>query len=212
MIRIGLPVSGILFLALSAVAVAAPKDHTGEQGWTPLFDGKSLAGWVQRGGVAKYEAVDGAIVGTSVPNTTNSFLCTERLYGDFVLHVEFQVDASLNSGVQVRSQFLPGFVCKGYQPDIAQSRYTGILYEEGGRGILADVDPKQVAPHVKNGDWNQYVITCDGPNITIELNGYRTVAYTGTGNGASEGVIGLQLHRGPKMEVRFKDIEIRALP
>ena len=68
-----------------------------------LFDGKSLQGWVQHGGKATYKVEKGVIVGTAVPNTPNSFLCTSRHYGDFVLELEFKVDPLLNSGVQIRS-------------------------------------------------------------------------------------------------------------
>src|SRR3954469_5954806 len=80
---------------------------TGEPPWTVLFDGKTVKtidGWVQRGGKAAFAVVDGTIVGTSVPSTPNSFLCTARSYGDFVLEYEFKVDEALNSGVQIRSQ------------------------------------------------------------------------------------------------------------
>jgi hypothetical protein len=73
----------------------------------PIFDGKSLDGWVQRGGKARYAVEDGAIVGTSVPNTPNSFLCTEKDYGDFRLELELKGDPKLNSGIQIRSHCFP---------------------------------------------------------------------------------------------------------
>ena len=73
-------------------------------GFRSLFNGKTLDGWIQHGGKAKYEIDNGEIIGTSVPNTPNSFLCTEKLYGDFELELEFKVDPLLNSGVQIRSQ------------------------------------------------------------------------------------------------------------
>ncbi|MEZ6071418.1 MAG: DUF1080 domain-containing protein [Pirellulales bacterium] len=92
------------------------------------------------------------------------------------------------------------------------SAYMGILYEEGGRGILADVDPEQVAPHFKPDEWNEYVITADGGHITEQLNGYTTVDYTETSDeGAKDGIIALQLHVGPKMRIWFKDVEIKEL-
>src|SRR5262249_46014114 len=100
-------------ISLAAVAVAAlgafftparalPAPAPGEDGWVSLFNGKDLEGWVQRGGKAKYRAEAGEIVGTSVPKTSNSFLCTKRDYADFILELEFKVDPDLNSGVQVR--------------------------------------------------------------------------------------------------------------
>ena len=187
--------------------------HAQGTGFRPLFNGKDLAGW--RGDPDLWRVADGCIVGSTDGKkiTSNSFLATEKTYADFVLKVTFRL-RNHNSGVQVRSkQHDPGYRVTGYQPDIAQARYMGILYEEGGRGILADVDPKEVAKHVKRDGWNQYVITCSEPKIKIELNGFTTVDYTETSDkGATEGVIAFQLHVGPPMEIRFKDIEIEELP
>ena len=76
--------------------------------WQPLFDGKTLDAFTQRGGEAKYHIEGNEIVGTSVPNTPNSFMCTKD-YGDFVLEYEFKVHPALNSGVQIRSQSLPEY-------------------------------------------------------------------------------------------------------
>jgi hypothetical protein len=69
-----------------------------------LFNGRDLAGWTQRGGKATYKAEGNVIVGTSVMDTPNSFLCTDKTYGDFILEYDFKVDPRLNSGVQIRSQ------------------------------------------------------------------------------------------------------------
>ena len=91
--------------------------------WTSLFNGSSLDGWIQRGGKANYSVEDGCIVGTTVPKTPNSFLCTEKDYGDFILKYEFKIDPRLNSGVQIRSQLKEYLVIK--------SRLTLILTEIG---------------------------------------------------------------------------------
>ena len=74
-----------------------------EDGFVSLFDGKTLSGWEQKGGKADYVVKDGAIVGTSVPNTPNSFLCTKQTYSDFILEFEMKVHPDLNSGTQIRS-------------------------------------------------------------------------------------------------------------
>jgi len=79
-----------VIVAICLPVNADPQTTEGEDGWVCLFDGESLDGWTQRGGVAKYAVEDGDIVGTSVPNTSNSFLCTEKEYGDFVLELEFK--------------------------------------------------------------------------------------------------------------------------
>ena len=74
-----------------------------ENGWINLFNGKDLTGWKQLNGQAKYEVVNGEIVGTTVANTPNSFLATEKNYGDFILELELLVDNRMNSGIQFRS-------------------------------------------------------------------------------------------------------------
>ncbi len=191
--------------ALSTIAKA-------EEGFVPLFDGQTLAGW--QGDSSFWSVEDGAIVGSSdakkVPH--NTFLATTKSYKNFVLKVEFKL-RNHNSGVQVRSEQRPDYVVAGYQADIAEKRYMGILYEERGRGILVDVDPAEVAKHVKSDDWNEYTITCNGPSLKFELNGYTTVDYTEKSDkGAKEGVIAFQLHAGPPMKVWFRNVRIKELP
>jgi hypothetical protein len=183
-----------------------------EQGFQSLFDGKSLNGW--EGDSRFWSVKDGVIVGSTDQTKTqhNTFLCATKTYKNFILKLEFRL-RNHNSGVQVRSKRLDDFVVAGYQADIADKRYMGILYEEKGRGILADVNPEEVAKHVKVGDWNEYVITCDGPRIRIELNGFTTVDYEEKSpEGAKEGIIALQLHVGPPMQIEFRNIRIKELP
>ena len=72
--------------------------------WISLFDGKTLDGWSVHSGFAKYHVEDGVIVGTTVKGSPNSFLCTDREYGDFILEFVVNVDPRLNSGVQIRSK------------------------------------------------------------------------------------------------------------
>src|SRR5205814_3128422 len=90
----------IAFAAALAVPAAEPKS---DDGWVNLFNGKDLTGWVQHSGKAKYTVENGEIVGRTAPNTENSFLCTAKDYGDFILELDFKVHPKLNSGVQVRS-------------------------------------------------------------------------------------------------------------
>ncbi|MDD4109740.1 MAG: DUF1080 domain-containing protein, partial [Prolixibacteraceae bacterium] len=75
-----------------------------DKGWTDLFNGKDLTGWRQLNGDAKYSVVDGMIVGTTVANTPNSFLCTEQNYSDFILELDLLVEHDMNSGIQFRSE------------------------------------------------------------------------------------------------------------
>jgi len=199
--------SCLTLIAVSSISASA------KDGFVPLFDGKSLAGW--SGDPELWTVEDGMIVGSTESKTLkhNSFLATSKTYKNFVLRLKFKLRNG-NSGVQIRSKQHPDYVVRGYQADIAESRFTGILYEEGGRGILADVDKDKIAKAFKRDDWNEYVITCNGPRITQVLNGVTTVDYTekDPDRGAKEGIIALQLHVGPKMKIWFKDIEIQELP
>jgi hypothetical protein len=201
--------SFLFALLLSFVAVT---HATADEGFKPLFDGRTLTGWT--GDDKLWSVEDGTIAGTTegVKLQKNTFLATEKTYKNFVLKVKFKLRNG-NSGIQFRSKSFPEHVVRGYQADIAENVFMGILYEEGGRGILVNVKASEVAEHVKKDDWNEYVITADGPHITQVLNGFTTVDYTEKEEvGAKEGIIALQLHVGPPMRVWFKDIEIRELP
>jgi len=89
--------------ALFGCAVTESPTANESEKWQPLFDGKTLKGWIQRGGEARYRVENGVIVGTTVPDTPNSFLCTKKHYANFILELDFKVDEGLNSGVQLRS-------------------------------------------------------------------------------------------------------------
>ncbi|MGQ9913714.1 MAG: 3-keto-disaccharide hydrolase [Thermogutta sp.] len=209
-------VLSVLIVAAAAASLLtnpsfARAEKPAEEGFTALFDGKTLNGW--EGDARFWSVQDGVIVGSTdqVKAEHNTFLCTTKKYADFVLKLEFKL-RNHNSGVQIRSERLDDFIVKGYQADMAEQRYMGILYEERGRGILADVKPDEVAKHVKAGDWNEYVITCKGPRIRLEINGFTTVDYEEKDPvGAKEGIIALQLHQGPAMRVEFRNIRIREL-
>jgi hypothetical protein len=110
-----------------------------------LFDGKSLNGWNQKGGVAKYKVVDGTIVGSTVHNTPNSFMTTNKMYGDFILELDYKVDPSMNSGIQIRSNSIPTYKdgkVHGYQIEIDPSdrAWSAGIYDEGRRGWLNPLD------------------------------------------------------------------------
>jgi hypothetical protein len=200
-------------LLLLAIVVAAPTVRAEEEEFTALFDGKTLEGW--SGDEDLWSVEDGMIVGSTESKDLekNTFLSTKKPYKNFVFKTKFKLRNG-NSGIQFRSKQHEDHVVRGYQADIADKRYMGILYEEGGRGILADVkDEEEVAKHIKKDDWNEYVLTVDGPHIKQELNGFTTIEYEEKEEvGAEEGIIALQLHVGPKMKIYFKDVEIKELP
>lgn len=185
-----------------------------------LFDGKTLAGW--HGGEQYWSVADGAILGvTDGKIPANTFLVSDAAYSNFVLKVKWKLHGHKgNSGVQFRSEELkandktPPFCVKGYQADIADNHYLGILYgERTGRGIIVNLDAdmqKKVAEAINKDGWNEYVITANGDHITQVLNGVTTVDLDDP-EGAKSGIIALQLHAGHDMKISFKDILIKEL-
>jgi hypothetical protein len=197
----------IVPLLLAALALPAAAEAAGR--FKPLFDGKSIEGWIQRGGKAVYTVEDGCIVGTSVTGTGNSFLCPPDEYANFVFEYEFKVDPELNSGVQFRSKSIPEFKkgqVHGYQCEIdndpKKARFWSAgMYEEGDRGwLFPKKDDKesgkafteQGAKVTRVNDWNQVRIEARGSEIKTFLNGEPRA--TLTDDRTAKGFIGLQVH------------------
>lgn len=166
--------------------------------WAPLFDGKTLNGWQQKGGEAKYSVRDSAIIGSSVHNTPNSFLTTDKMYGDFILELDYKVDASMNSGIQIRSNSFPYYKngrVHGYQVEIDPSEraWSGGIYDEGRRGWLNTlVNNPEAQKSFKQNDWNHYRIEAIGDTIKTWINGVPA-AYL-IDDKTSNGFICLQVH------------------
>lgn len=186
--------------------------------WQNLFNGKDLQGWKQLNGQAKYEVVNGEIVGTTVSNTPNSFLTTEKHYGDFILEVELLVDNSMNSGIQIRSESSPDYMngrVHGYQVEVDPSdrRWSGGLYDEARRGWLypLDINPKgQTA--FKKDQWNKYHIECIGNSIRTWVNGIPTANVVDAMT--PSGFIALQVHAigkndQPGKQIRWRNVRIQ---
>lgn len=228
-----------LFLLAVAAACVVAAPARAEEKWQNLFDGKTLDGWVQRNGKATYAVEDGVIVGTSAQGSPNSFLCTKRDYGNFVLELDFKVDPRLNSGIQVRSESKPdhdnGRV-HGYQVEIDPAeepfsgepvnrradgsavpagaeprRWTGGIYDEARRGWLCTLAENEPARRAfKPGEWNHFRIAAQGDLIEVELNGVKA----GRVNDAMtpKGFIALQVHGTDSrepLEVRWKNIRLQ---
>jgi len=188
------------------------------QKWTNLFDGKTLNGWKQLGGKATYEVKDGAIVGTTVAKTPNSFLATEKIYGDFILELELKVDSKMNSGVQFRSNSNPEYLngtVHGYQCEIDPSDrgWSGGIYDESRRGWLytTEIHP-EAKKAFKRDEWNKYRIEAIGNIIRTWING-QPVSYL-VDDMTATGFIALQVHAiyasmTPGMQVMWKNIRIQ---
>ena len=208
-----------LIHVFTLLAVFASFSAVADAGGKKLFNGKNLDGWVQRGGTAVYTVEDGEIVGTTVLNTPNSFLCTEETYGDFILELEFKVDPKLNSGVQIRSQYfeeateakdaegnpvlksngdrikIPAKRVHGYQVEIDPSdrSYSGGIYDESRRGWLFTLQENEAARKAfKQNEWNKFRIEARGDSIRTWING--VLAADLTDDVTPEGFIALQVH------------------
>lgn len=162
----------ILLVFLSSFLFAS---ESGE--WVNLFNGKDLSGWKQLNGKATYEVKDGVIVGTTVANTPNSFLATEKEYGDFIFEVELLVDNAMNSGIQFRSlskaDYMDGRV-HGYQCEVdpADRAWSGGIYDEARRGWLYPLDMNPDGQKAfRRGEWNHYHIEAIGNSIRTWVNG-----------------------------------------
>ncbi|MES2657807.1 MAG: DUF1080 domain-containing protein [Verrucomicrobiota bacterium] len=228
-----------ILLALAASATLAPAAEK------KLFNGKDLTGW--KGQSEFWSVKDGAITGQTtkeVPVKENTFLIWDGEVGDFMLTLKYKIvdengkaDGFGNSGIQYRGKVVnPAYsVVAGYQADFEVGKtYSGILYEEKGRGILAQrgqevvisesEDPNkpkievtgeagksdEIQAGIKPGDWNEYKIVARGGHLEHFINGKKTVDVTDkTAVGAKTGVLALQLHAGNPMTVQFKDIVLK---
>jgi hypothetical protein len=198
----------LIFLFTTTVSARA------EEGFEPLFDGKTFAGW--EGDLKIFRIVDGAIVGGTLdaPIARNEFLCTEKQYGDFELRLKFKVlGKGVNAGVQIRSQRIPNHhEVIGYQADLGDG-WWGSLYDESRRKkTLVQGDKAVVDKVLKRDDWNEYVIRCQGRHIQLFINGQQTVDYTEADESIPQtGLIGLQIHGGGPSEAWYKDVAIKKL-
>jgi len=186
-----------------------------------LFDGKTLKGWKRLAGTADYKVENGAIVGTTVLNSGNTFLVTEKEYGDFILELDTKIESTLsNSGVQTRSHYDPaGNKGKGkvygrqFEIDPSDRKWSGGIYDEGRRDWLYPLDLHAKAKDAfKVGEYNHIRIECIGNEMRTWINGAAIADVVDTVD--NKGFIGLQVHAVSKEEqagkkVYFKNLRIQ---
>jgi hypothetical protein len=200
-----------------------------QNGFTSLFDGKTLNGWKRVVGSGEYTVENNMIVGTTVANSPNTFLATEKEYSDFILEFDVKIDdTASNSGVQLRSHFDPnenngngrvyGYQC---EEDPSSRAWSAGIYEEGRRGWLYPVTLNSPAQKLfKVGEWNHYKVEAIGNTIKTWLND-KPVAYL-IDSVSHKGFIALQVHAvsnasmaGKKMywkNVRIKTTDLTSMP
>lgn len=231
----GLAIVCSILLSQSALGQEKPVDR--DEGFTSIFDGKSLDGW--QGDAKLWRVEDGAIVGETTETITlkrNKFIYwNQGDVDDFALRMKFRISGTdkANSGVQVRSSVDDEGHMAGYQADIERGgKYCGILYsEKTGRGILCQrgqkvvqtskkdktveqvADAEMLFKKVNIDDWNEIEVIAQGDHIIVKINGNITADFTDKDKEqlVKSGKIGLQLHVGPPMKIEFKDIKLKRL-
>ena len=199
-------------LLLLALATAAPDD-----GWQPLFDGKTLNGWKNPYDWGDARVEDGEI---RLKGNKKFFLCTEKPYADFIFEADIKMpEGKANSGFMFRCHVEKNRVT-GYQAEVDPSdrKWSGGFYDEGRRRWL---DPKRgdeasvkafrarAGDCFKRTDWNTYRIHCEGDRIRISVNGVQTVDARDSVD--ARGYLALQ-HHGEKGQVyRFRNLRIKVL-
>jgi hypothetical protein len=207
-----------------------------EMGYQPIFDGKSLAGW--DGDPKFWRIEDGAIVGQTTtdkqPDQNTFLIWRGGSPADFELRLQFKL-TGFNSGIQFRSIELPDikYAMKGYQADMdGEQRYTGQIYEERGRGFLAMRgqfsyigegkkpalvssvgDGEELKKLIKGEDWNDLHLIARGNTIIQMLNGRITsmLIDDDTAGRKLDGLIGIQVHKGPPMKIEARNIRLKKL-
>lgn len=215
----GLLVLAPLAARPSSGEVAEPVD---DRGFVPMFDGKSFDGWKKVGGGATYAIEGDDIVGKVGPGS-NTFLRTEKTYGDFILKLDLKLDIPGNSGIQFRSHQKPaedgngrvfGYQCEveptSHAVDPKARSWSGGIYDEGRRGWLFPLTGHAEAQKAsKVDDWNKYTIMAVGPHIRTWLNGIPCADLIDAMD--LEGFIALQVHAGKSGRIRWKDVRLKDL-
>ena len=203
---------------LCSMSLFCSTSANAEEGFTTIFDGKTLAGW--EGSEKIFRVEEGAVVAGSLKEKVarNEFLCSKQEYGDFELRLKAKlVGEGKNAGIQFRSQRVPnhhevaGFQCD--MGDMADRSIWGSLYDESRRNkFLAHGDKDKLAASVKRDGFNDITIRCEGNHIQIWVNEVPTVDYTESDDKiAARGIIGLQIHGGAPAEASYKEGRIREL-
>ena len=216
------PVNKLTITLLFSLLFSA-SNYAADKKYKAIFDGKTLEGWTQRNGTATYRVEKKSVVGKTNEGSPNSFLCSDKEYGNFDLIFEVKVDDKLNSGVQIRSQTKggPKGRVNGPQVEIEASgkngAEAGYIYGEAAGGWMTPADKLKPHKHFKDGKWNKYRVVADGANIKVWINGavVSDLNHEEKYKSHPKGFIGLQVHSigrgsGP-YEVRWRKIKIKEL-
>jgi hypothetical protein len=198
------------------------------EGFTPLFNGKDLSGWIPRGGTCKFEVRDGQIVGTCVAGSDSTYLCTEKAdFKDFVFSCDMKWLVDGNTGVMFRAQteirgtakqgepasetvFGPQAEMEGFSQD---RKWSGGIYGQSCGGYFYPLwlkEHKEARAALKKDEWNRVTILAKGNDVKTWINGVPVAHWVDDGS-YPQGFFGLQIHKGVDGTVLWKDIRVKEL-
>lgn len=194
----------LLFIAFFALQTS-----TQAQRFKKIFNGKDLTGWTNNG-TEKWYVENGELVCESGPDKKYGYLSTNKPYKNFILTLDFKLEANGNSGVFIRSS-IEGVKISGWQVEVAPpDKHTGGIYESYGRGWLIQPKPED-EKMLKANDWNHMRIEVIGDEVTSFLNGKQMVHIKDEKIGQGVGFIALQIHDGGGIKVRWKKLKVKEL-
>ena len=195
-----------LLLILSVTLLSAVNNYSG---YKKIFNGKDLSGWTIHG-TEKWYVENNELVCESGPDKQYGYLSTDKKYYNFILDLQFKLEANGNSGVFIRSG-IEGTKINGWQVEVAPpDHHTGGIYESYGRGWLIQPKPED-EKMLKANEWNQLKIKLMNNEVTTWLNGKQIVNFSDEKIGQGKGFIALQIHDGGGIKVRWKNIRIKEL-
>lgn len=226
------------YLTIGLLALSTSSCTTGADGSKPvnLLSEELYPQWIQMGGKAKFELKNGVLIGMSVPNTQNTFLCPPERYADFELQFEVKCEPRLNSGVQIRSsndlkdlnEKMPGANRErikkilgkedrmfGPQVEIAANGNAGGIWFEVGRGWISQPDAERGKTIYRNEDWNHYRVIASGPRIQVYVNGELITDVIDETSFMEEGFLGFQVHSVGYAEpsyVMWRNVTLKKIP
>lgn len=195
-----------LLVILSIILISASEPNAG---FKRIFNGRDLTGWTIHG-TEKWYVENRELVCESGPDKQYGYLSTNKKYKNFILKLQFKLEANGNSGVFIRSD-IEGTKISGWQVEVAPAdHHTGGIYESYGRGWMIKPSPEKEKV-LKPNDWNDMRIEVVGDKVTTFLNDQQMVQLEDEKIGQANGFIALQIHDGGGIKVRWKNIRIKTL-
>lgn len=192
---------GLIAVAFASIQLAPPAASQTGEGWVTLLDAKNMGDW-NKVGETNWRLEDGAVVADKKTSQDAAHLVSKASYKDFQMHVEFWASDDANSGIFLRCQDPAKITDRScYEVNIFDQRKDP-TYGTGGIVNFSEVNPMPKA----GGKWNTFEITAKGRQISVILNGQKTVELH---NGLfAEGPLTLQHGSGV---IKFRKVAIRPL-